>query len=139
MKWYKKLLIALGFTFFVILVTWYFGQYLSCVLGIFTGVLRIKLFWVSDEGEPFVEHEIKLPKVERKIEIQEALVHDYRVYEEETKKVEFWRKPLGFLLLASAVFGLVIVDKRMIFYTFLMAMFTTWMWFQWWLEYKVKS
>jgi len=133
----KRLFTAIGFTFFMLTVGYLWGQYIACLLGVLVGFLRIYWFWVSGEGKSFERHEIKKPRQQRTPQVQESLEMEYEVYEQENQKGQFWRKRRGFIFLVCGALLVIYLDKNMIFYSFFMCMLVTWMWFQWWLAWKI--
>ncbi len=134
----RQFILASLFSLFLGLVLWYWGQYVPCALGLLAGSLRIVLFNISREGERFQKHSGYAVSPARRTEVEsEELKVEYGAYVAEVKKLEYWRKPLGFLALAVVVSLIVLLDRQMIFYTFLFSMLTTWIWFQGYLAWKV--
>ncbi|OIP99720.1 hypothetical protein AUK40_00490 [Candidatus Wirthbacteria bacterium CG2_30_54_11] len=134
----RQFVLGTFFSLYVILVVWYWGQYLPCLVGAVAGGLRIYLFQVSKERDRFQQHSgFSIPALKRSEAQQHELRQEYAGYKADVKKLEVWRKPLGFLALALVAAAIVLLDKQMIFYTFIITMMTVWVWFQGYLAWKV--
>ena len=135
----KNILVALLATSATIFATWWYGQYWAAFLGVVTGILRIILFWDNpEEGLPLKEHGLNLPAQQMTPEDREFVVHKFETYaqiNEESSPIKHPPKMLLVLVFFTIVY---LLDKRMIFYCFLMSLFSVWIWFQLYVAYKVE-
>lgn len=134
----KLLTYSLLFTPFTLSLTFITSNYISFCTGLLLASFRVWLFWHSQEGQPFQEDgqflkppQKRPPAIQKKIEIR------YENYRQETKKNEFWRHRSGLFGLLAFCSLVVWLDEKLIFYTFFLTLMTCWMWFQWWLAWRV--
>ncbi|HNT30135.1 MAG TPA: hypothetical protein PKL83_04255 [bacterium] len=135
----KLLFFSISYTLFIIFLLWWAEQFIACGLGIGTGILRIVLFWISKEGEPFAAHAIQTAPQERTEQEAQLLQEDYQVYREEIRRSTVWGKPAKMLACLLFVIAVVYLDRQLIFYTYFMSLLVTWMWFQWWIAWRTGN
>ncbi len=134
---WRKFMVALLFTLITVGATWYFKQYWALLVGVAAGSLRVVLFWVSEQGEPFIELAIEKPSHERPKAIQLELVEQFETYQRQTRLDSIFHFPKRFAILLIITLVIFYFDRSMIFYCFFMGIVCTWMWFQWWLSWRV--